>query len=189
MCAMFVHCIFSISAWYLVSGAGVTTQVEAGDWQVICMCAISILADIVQKILTGGTSMIELGEVEKRRIQLQKVCAAVYGHEETVNMPSVKDLDACVNQRLKEFEKFCLYREELSNVLLFLSRVKLQGSKCNSNFHHTVFLKVECFNLMQVLSKFIISFKQMSAHAQYVNCVSLMIVKFALCVVSLMLNR
>ena len=110
-----------------MSGAGVT-KVEAGDWQVICMCAISILADIVRKILTGDTSMIELGEVAKRRSQLQKVCAAVSGHEEAVNMPSVKDLDACVNQRLMEFEKFRLYREELSNILLFLSRVKLQGN-------------------------------------------------------------
>ena len=115
-----------------VSGAGVTTQEESGDWQVICMCAISILENIVQKILTGNTSMMELEEVEKRRAQFQKVCAAVSGHEEAVNMPSVKDLNACVNQRLKEFETFCLYRKELSNVLHFLSGVKLQGNKCTA---------------------------------------------------------
>ena len=114
-----------------MSGAGVTTQVEAGDWQVICMCAISILEDFVQKILTGKISMKELREVEKRKFQLLKVCAAVVsGHEKAVNMPSVKDIDAFVNQRLNEFEKFCSYREELSNVLHFLSVVKLQGSKC-----------------------------------------------------------
>ena len=123
-----------------MSGAGVTTQVESGDWQVICMCAISILEDIVRKILTGDTSMMELREVEKRRTQLQKVCVAVSGHEEAVNMPSIKDLDACVIQRLKEFEKFCSYREELSNVLLFLSCVKLQGNKMYSNFYRNIFI-------------------------------------------------
>ena len=114
-----------------MSRTGVTTQVEAGDWQVICVCAISILEDFVKKIFTGNTSVKELREVEKRRSQLQKVCAAaVSGRKKAVNMPSVKDIDDCVNQRLKEFEKFCLYREELSNVLYFLSCVKLQGSKC-----------------------------------------------------------
>ena len=111
-----------------MSGAGVTTHVEAGDWQVICMCAISSLADIVHKILTGNTSMIELRVVAKQRNQLQKVCAAISGHEEAVNMPSVKDLDVCVGQRLMEFETFCSYHKELSNVLYFLLiGVKLQG--------------------------------------------------------------
>ena len=123
--------LYFLNIGHSVSRAGVTTQVEAGDWQVICMCAISILEDIVQKILTGNTSMMELRKVEKRRNQLQKVCAAVSGHEVSVNMPSVEDLDACVNQRLKEFEKFCLFCEELSNILHYISCVKLQGNKNN----------------------------------------------------------
>ena len=42
---------------------------------------------------------------------------------------------------------------------------------------------------MQALSKFMISFKQTLTHAQYVNCVLPMMVKFALYMVSLMLNR
>ena len=114
-----------------MSGAGVTTHVEAGDWQVICMCAISSLADIVRKILTGNTSIIELEKVAKRRNQLQRVCASVSGYEEAVGMPSVKYLDICVGQRLMEFEKFCSYREELRNILHFLSRVKLEGIVVN----------------------------------------------------------
>ena len=110
-----------------MSGAGVTTHVEAGDWQVICKCAINSFASIVQKILTGNTSIIELGEVEKRRHQLQKVCDAVSGYEEAHDMRSVKDLDVCVGQRLMELENFRSYCKELRNILLFLSIIKLEG--------------------------------------------------------------
>ena len=112
---------------FLASRSGVTTQAGAEDWQIICMCALSKLDEVVQNIHTGNISNLELRKVKHREPQLHKLLDAVSAHEGRID---IKDLDAQILQRMREFKDFLLLHEQMHNLISSLSTAGiLQGIK------------------------------------------------------------
>ena len=82
---------------------------------------------MVQNICTGDISIVELRKVIHRKSQLHKLIDAVSGHEQATSMPSVKDLDVQIVQRMQEFDEFLLMHEQMHSLFCSLSTVRLQG--------------------------------------------------------------
>ena len=95
--------------------------------QVICMCALSILQDICGRICTGDISVRELQEIQKRANQMNKLCVAAAINDWKMEM-DIAYLNACVEQRLKEYEHFKVYHQQLHHLMLHLSSVPVQGA-------------------------------------------------------------
>ena len=98
------------------------------EWQVVCICAISILEDACSKICNGDICMQDLSLLNKKRAQMSKLCsAATVDVQEQSGMPSADTVIANLELRLKEYEQFERYRNQLTNLLSFLGSVRLQG--------------------------------------------------------------
>ena len=122
----------------------VTTQVATNqpvkeEWQVICMCALSILQDVCKRICNGDISMRELEDIKRRRVQMYKLCDAVATDDETGAVLSSEFLSANIDQRLKEYQHFQEYHQQLHNLMSQLSSVPVQGTDCayNNNMYYS----------------------------------------------------
>ena len=129
------HATIIIRSCYIIllistaSRAGVTTQVGMEEGQVIYTCAISILRDVCKRLRTGDISIMRLREITDKRNQMEKLCvaAASGSGEGDDDMPSAKVLNDCIKQRLKEYQYFENYCQQLNNLILQLHPVTLQG--------------------------------------------------------------
>ena len=88
------------------------------DWQCICVCALSTLEITCKKIINGDISMSELQIIQDRKKQMDKLRDAAAGKNST--LPSVQELTASITQRLKEYQHFQTYCEELRNIISVL---------------------------------------------------------------------
>ena len=72
--------------------------------------------------------MQDLSLLNKKRAQMSKLCsAATVDVQEQSGMPSADTVIANLELRLKEYEQFEQYRNQLTNLLSFLGSVRLQG--------------------------------------------------------------
>ena len=95
--------------------------------QFICVCALSILQTVCRRICNGDISVRELEEIQKRAPQLNKLCIAAgfnVGKMET----DIAFINASVEQRLKEYEHFKVYHQQLHHLMSHLSSVPVQGT-------------------------------------------------------------
>ena len=74
--------------------------------------------------------MRELEVIKKRKDQMYKLCDAAATGDGNSGMPSAEVLSANVNQRLREYQYFQRYRQELDNLLSHLSSVQVHGTQC-----------------------------------------------------------
>lgn len=108
--------------------AGVVTQANTNggveEWQLICVCAISILENVCERIRTGDISVGELKQIKATKKQMDKLCDAATQGRRNTSMPSAKDLNTSISQRLTQYEHFQTYCEQMNNIILHLSSVE-----------------------------------------------------------------
>ena len=93
------------------------------------MCALSILQDVCERTCSGEISVSELEEIQTRKGQMDKLCSAAATDDGHKDMPSISVLNANVNQRLKEFQYFQVYHQQLGNLISYLSSIQVQGKQ------------------------------------------------------------
>ena len=108
-------CVCVTSASQVVTS---TDDRPLSDWQCICVCALSTLENTCKRIINGDISMSELQIIQVRKKQMDKLCDAAAGKHST--LPSAQDLTARIAQRLKEYQHFQTYCEELRNIISVL---------------------------------------------------------------------
>ena len=115
--------------FYTARRAHITKEESRVEWQLICICAISILEDACTKICNGDICMQDLSLLNRKKAQMSKLCsAATVDVQDQSGMPSADTVIANLELRLKEYEQFEEYRNQLNNLLSYLTSVRIQGN-------------------------------------------------------------
>ena len=111
--------------------ASVMKEEGMGNWQLICTCALSILEDMCTRICSGDISIRDLHKLHSRKGQMMKLCSAtlVDGKRQS-EMPSAGKVISNLEQRLREYDYFQVYLQQLNQLLSLLNSVRLQGKLC-----------------------------------------------------------
>lgn len=109
------------------------------DWQIICKYGWIKLDEICDKVCSGSITIVELRSINARRAEMSKACVAATHpsikkswknrHSKTApsGIPSFSIVQDNVDKRLKEFEYFIHYRDQLFNFLKLTEELQLTG--------------------------------------------------------------
>ena len=91
-------------------------------------CAVIILENICDRICSGNVCIEELRHLKSKKAQMSKLCSeATVDGKAQFDLPSGSTVAAELEQRLKEYEQFEEYRQNLSYLMSQLNSVRLQG--------------------------------------------------------------
>ena len=110
------------------------------EWEIICKYGWTILEKICGKICSGNITILQLRSINAKRAEMSKVCAAAAlpllsksrkdKHIRTApsGIPSFGIIQDCLDMRLKEFDYFVNYRDQLFNFLQLTAELQLTGT-------------------------------------------------------------
>ena len=96
---------------------------EAEDWHNICACAHTQLEVTCKKIISGDITMDDLNEINRRKKQMIKLCTS----SESLDVPSIKNLEMNISARQLEFQYFTEFKKQLKYFTTCLKNVCVQG--------------------------------------------------------------
>ena len=105
---------------------------KRGQWQLICLCALSQFQSICEKITTGDITISELTQINDKQSQMNKLCESVATASESSlpsksQFPTFNQLQKSLQQRLKEYECFKEYVSILSDFVNHLTGITSNG--------------------------------------------------------------
>ena len=107
----------------------ITNKDDGGDWQYICVCAITKLQQVCTMICDGDICMRDLRLLCDKKGQMHKLClAATVDGESQPRMPLADAVITSLKQRSKEYEQFEEYQRQLNNILSYFTSVRLEGT-------------------------------------------------------------
>lgn len=81
------------------------------------------------RICNGDVCIEEMRELDSKKVQMKKLCSsATVDGKEQFGLPSTDNVDKNLEMRLKEYEQFAEYHQQLTNLMSFLKSLKLQGT-------------------------------------------------------------
>ena len=113
------------------------------DWQIICNYGWTKLEETCCRIESGEITIVELESINAKKEEMGKLCITAASlvmkkgkkdgrakHTATASfgIPSYDSIGTCLGTRLKEFDYFCNYREQLSNFLQLTAELRLTGT-------------------------------------------------------------
>ena len=111
--------------------------VQSEDWQLICMCALSKLADVCQRVISGEILVQELRTISLKESQMSKLCIAAAEptkqkdngkkSSQAEDFPPYDTVKTHLDVRLKELNYFMTYRDQLRKFLHVCASVALSG--------------------------------------------------------------
>ena len=120
-----------------VASSSKLREFQSEDWQLICMCALSKLADVCQRIISGEILVQELRTISLKESQMSKLCIAAAeptkqkGNEkkssQAEDFPPYDTVKMHLDMRLKELNYFMTYRDQLRKFLHICASVALSG--------------------------------------------------------------
>lgn len=141
---------------FIAASESRVSRAQFGDWQTICVCAVSKLEEICKRICSGDIFVYELQTISDKKTLMSKLCAAACpmehkdGNEDqdkpssaiSFAIPSYGVLTACLDLRLKEFNYFTTYNAQLSHFLQLTSSLVLTGMSVHVNIYVEYVLKI-----------------------------------------------
>lgn len=96
------------------------------NMQIICTCAVSKLDEVCQQIKSGKISVKELKKIKEQESQMEKLCDARAAGNSSKEGKSLTlfELEKLVAKRLKEYDYFKKYREQLNHILSHLNFIQ-----------------------------------------------------------------
>ena len=129
--------IICASFWPLVVTSSKLIEAQAGEWMLICKCALKKLVDVCQRIVSGDVLVHELKAVSLKESQMSKLCAAAAGPSRQKNsgkrisqaeyVPPYNNVKMHLDIRLKVLDHFMKYRAQLKKFLHSCATIALSG--------------------------------------------------------------
>lgn len=95
----------------------------------ICECALKVLQDLYNRIVSGDIYIHEVQKVHSMEtLMFQLYSTTVIDGKHGIYLPTAKTIVTKVDQRFKEYQQFLVYRQQLSHMLFFLKPEPLPGN-------------------------------------------------------------
>ena len=131
---MITFCSFVVSSSKL-------KEAQSEDWQLICMCALSKLADVCHRVISGDVFVHEVKTIFHKESQMNKLCDAAAGPSKQKGsgkkgslaeyVPPYDGVKMHLDIRKKEFDYFMKYQDQLKKFLRLCEPVALSGKVFN----------------------------------------------------------
>ena len=86
------------------------------------------------KICNGDVTMDELNSIQARQDQMSKLCQAATSSESPSCLPSFSELKKELANRLKEFEFFTVYKDQILQFVIQLCKLPVEGTLITFSF-------------------------------------------------------
>ena len=105
------------------------------EWSVICACAMSQFESMCTKICNGDVTIDELNNIQARQDQMSKLCQAATSSESPSCLPSFSEIKKELEDRLKEFEFFTNYKDQILQFVTQMGKLPLEGNLITFSFN------------------------------------------------------